>query len=136
MKFAELKIGMSAEVSKTITDEDVRLFSEISTDKNPVHLDDEYAQTTIFKKRIAHGILVSGLISAALAGKLPGAGCIYLGQELKFSAPVYIGDTVTARVEITELREDKFIVKLSTVCTNQSGVEVISGNAVLKHKVE
>lgn len=136
MKYSELKVGMFAEVSKTITDYDVKMFSEISTDRNPVHLDEEYAQKTVFKKRIAHGVLVSGLISAALAGQLPGPGCVYLGQELKFNAPVYLDDTITARVEITELRDDKNIVKLSTVCINQSGIEVITGNAILKHKVD
>ena len=94
-----------------------------------------FAKTTVFGSRIAHGILVSGLISATLANKLPGPGCIYLGQDLKFTAPVRINDTVTARVEITELREDKKIVTLSTICTNQRGEVVIKGSAVLKHNV-
>lgn len=135
MKFDELKIGMSAETTKTITETDVVLFAGLSTDINPLHINEEYAKTTVFGSRIAHGILVSGLISATLANKLPGPGCIYLGQDLKFTAPVRINDTVTARVEITELREDKKIVTLSTICTNQRGEVVIKGSAVLKHNV-
>ena len=107
MKFAELKIGMTDYVTKTITAEDIDKFAEISLDKNPVHLDEEYASKTIFKKRIAHGILVSGLISAVLGTKLPGEGAIYMGQELKFMAPVFIGDTITATVEIIELIAEK-----------------------------
>ncbi len=135
MKFSELKVGMSAQTTKTITETDVILFSGISTDINPVHINDEYAKTTVFGRRIAHGILVSGLISATLANKLPGPGCIYLGQELKFTAPVYIGDTITATVEVATLREDKKIVTLTTTCTNQKGDIVIQGSAVLKHNV-
>lgn len=135
MKFCELKVGMKAEVSKTITEADVILFSGISTDTNPVHINDEYAKKTVFGRRIAHGILVSGLISSCLANKLPGPGCIYLGQELKFTAPVYIGDTVTAEVEISEIRDDKKIIKLITKCFNSEGKMVIDGNAVVKHDV-
>lgn len=135
MKFDELKIGMTAETTKTITETDVVLFAGLSTDINPLHINEEYAKTTVFGGRIAHGILVSGLISATLANKLPGPGCIYLGQDLKFTAPVRINDTITAKVEITSLREDKKIVTLSTTCTNQNGQVVIMGNAVLKHNV-
>lgn len=135
MKYEELKVGQWAEVSKTITEADIVMFAGITTDCNPIHLDEEYAKKTVFKRRIAHGILVSGLISSVLAGKLPGPGCIYMGQDLKFTAPVFIGDTITARVEITELRDDKKIVKLSTICTNQEGKEVIVGSAVVKHPV-
>lgn len=135
MKYEELKVGQSAEVSKTITEADIIMFAGITTDCNPIHINEEYAKTTVFGKRIAHGILVSGLISSVLANKLPGPGCIYMGQELKFTTPVYIGDTITARVEITELRDDKKIVRLSTICTNQDGKEVIVGSAVVKHPV-
>ena len=135
MKFDELKIGMTAETTKTITETDVVLFAGLSTDINPLHINEEFAKTTVFGGRIAHGILVSGLISATLANKLPGPGCIYLGQDLKFTAPVRINDTVTAKVEITSLREDKKIVTLSTTCTNQNGQVVITGSAVLKHNV-
>ncbi len=135
MKFSELQIGMSAQTTKTITETDVVLFAGISTDINPVHINEEYAKNTVFGGRIAHGILVSGLISATLANKLPGPGCIYLGQDLKFTAPVRIGDTITATVEVSALREDKKIVTLTTTCTNQRGDVVITGSAVLKHNV-
>ncbi|MBP6062521.1 MAG: MaoC family dehydratase [Fusobacteriaceae bacterium] len=134
MKFAELKIGMTDYVTKTITAEDIDKFAEISLDKNPVHLDEEYASKTIFKKRIAHGILVSGLISAVLGTKLPGEGAIYMGQELKFMAPVFIGDTITATVEIIELIAEKNRVVCSTICTNQDGKQVIVGKATLLQK--
>ncbi len=135
MKFSELQIGMSAQTTKTITETDVVLFAGLSTDINPLHINEEYAKTTVFGSRIAHGILVSGLISATLANKLPGPGCIYLGQDLKFTAPVRIGDTITATVEVASLREDKKIVTLTTTCTNQKGDVVIQGSAVLKHNV-
>ena len=134
MKFAELKIGMTDYVTKTITAEDIDKFAEISLDKNPVHLDEEYASKTIFKKRIAHGILVSGLISAVLGTKLPGEGAIYMGQELKFMAPVFIGDTITATVEIIELIAEKNRVVCSTICTNQDGNQVIVGKVTLLQK--
>ena len=95
-------------------------------------MSDGYAKETIFGKRIVHGILTSGLISAVLANKLPGPGTIYLGQELKFTAPVYLGDDITATVEIVEIREDKKIIKLDTTCTNQDGKKVITGLATVK----
>ena len=103
MAFSDFKVGMTASTSKTITETDVILFAGISTDINPVHLDEEAAKNGIFKKRVAHGILVSGLISAVLGNKLPGPGSIYMGQELRFTAPVFIGDTITAEVEIIEV---------------------------------
>lgn len=132
MTFNELKIGQKASVQKTFTAADVTAFAGISLDVNPIHMSDKYAQSTIFGKRIVHGILTSGLISAVLANKLPGPGTIYLGQELKFTSPVYLGDDITAEVEIVELREDKKIVKLSTTCCNQDGKTVISGLATVK----
>lgn len=132
MKFEELKVGQSASVTKTFSDQDVRDFARISMDENPLHLSDEYAKTTVFGQRIVHGILTSGLISATIANKLPGRGSIYLGQELKFNAPVLLGDTITAEVEVQELREDKRIVKLITNCINQHGKQVITGSAVVK----
>ena len=100
-------------------------------DKNPVHLDDAYARTTRFGGRIAHGMLTAGLISAVLGTKLPGPGAIYLNQTLKFTAPVRIGDTITATAEVTAYREDKRIVTLKTDCTNQRGELVLTGEAVL-----
>ena len=93
---------------------------------------DAYAKETVFGKRIVHGILTSGLISAVLANKLPGPGTIYLGQDLRFVAPVFVGDDITAEVEIAEIREDKHIVKLNTTCYNQDGKVVISGMATVK----
>ncbi|MEG1528280.1 MAG: MaoC family dehydratase [Clostridia bacterium] len=132
MKFVDLKLGLKDSLTKTFTDADVRKFAEVSLDTNPLHLDEEFAKTTVFGKRIVHGICVCGLISAVLANKLPGAGTIYLGQEVRFTAPVYLNDTITAEVEVSELREDKHIVKLATTCTNQDGKVVVSGFATVK----
>lgn len=134
MGFERFEIGMKAKTSKTITETDVILFAGVSTDINPVHLDEEAAKEGIFGKRVAHGILVSGLISAVLGNKLPGPGSIYMGQDLKFLAPVYIGDTITAEVEIIELIPEKSRIKLNTVCTNQDGKTVISGTALIMNK--
>jgi len=132
MTFNDLKIGQKASVQKTFTAADVTAFAGISLDVNPIHMSDKYAEDTIFGKRIVHGILTSGLISAVLANKLPGPGTIYLGQELKFTSPVYLGDDITAEVEVVELREDKKIVKLNTTCFNQNGKIVIAGMATVK----
>lgn len=132
MTFSELKVGQRASIQKTFTSSDVEAFAQVSMDTNPIHLDEEYAKTTVFGRRIVHGILTSGLISAVLANKLPGPGTIYLGQELRFTAPVFLGDTITAEVEIAEIREDKKIIKLNTTCTNQDGKAVITGLATVK----
>ena len=132
MTFNELKIGQKASVQKTFTAADVTAFAGISLDVNPIHMSDKYAESTIFGKRIVHGILTSGLISAVLANKLPGPGTIYLGQELKFMAPVYLGDDITAQVEIIELKPEKKIVRLNTTCVNQDGKTVVSGVATVK----
>jgi len=126
-----LKVGDAAEVSKTITDADVRAFAELTGDYNPVHLDEEYAAGTRFGRRIAHGMLGASLVSAVLANELPGHGTVYLSQTLRFTAPVFLGDTVTARVVVTAVREDKPIVTLETVCTNQRGERVVEGEAVV-----
>src|SRR4051812_28201458 len=132
-----LNVGDSAEVSKTITEEDVRAFAELTGDRNPVHLDEEYASTTRFGRRIAHGMLGASLISTVLASELPGRGSVYLSQTLRFTAPVYLGDTVTARVIVKHVREDKPVVTLETVCTNQRGERVVEGEAdVLVPRVE
>ena len=125
------KVGDAATRTKTITDEDIRAFAELSGDRNPVHLDDEYASGTRFGRRIAHGMLAASLVSATLANELPGRGSVYLSQTLRFVAPVFPGDTVTARVEVTKVREDKPIVTLETVCTNQRGEKLIEGEAVV-----
>ena len=135
MAFEEkFQVGMKASTSKTITETDVILFAGVSTDINPVHIDEEAAKQGIFGKRVAHGILVSGLISAVLGNKLPGPGSIYMGQELKFTAPVYIGDTITATCEIIETIPEKSRIILSTVCTNQDGKVVITGKATIMNR--
>ena len=126
-----LKVGDSAEVSKTVADEDVRAFAELTGDRNPVHLDEGYAAQTRFGRRIAHGMLGASLISAVLANELPGRGTVYLSQTLKFTAPVFLGDTVTARVVVKHVREDKPVVTLETFCTNQRGERVVEGEAVV-----
>lgn len=134
MKFEELKVGMKAEITKTITETDVILYAGITLDTNPAHLNEVHAQQTMFKHRIAHGMLTAGLISAVLGTKLPGEGSIYMGQELKFTAPVYFGDTITAAAEIIELIQEKNRVILSTTCTNQDGKVVLSGKATIMKK--
>lgn len=126
-----LKIGDNASLSKTFTDSDVRTFAEISGDHNPIHIDDEFAASTRFERRLVHGMLTAGMISAVLGMQLPGPGSIYLKQELNFRAPVYIGDTITATVTVTKVREDKPIITLATACKNQDGETVIEGVAVL-----
>ena len=125
------KIGDNASLSKTFTDEDVRQFASISGDENPVHLNDEYAAQTPFKKRIVHGMLTAGLISAVLGTQLPGEGSIYISQSLNFRAPVYLNDTITARVEVIKIHERKPIITLKTVCANQDDLVVLEGEAVL-----
>lgn len=132
MTFSDLKIGQKASLQKTFTAADVTAFAGLSLDVNPIHVSDEAAKESIFGKRVVHGILTSGLISAVLANKLPGPGTIYLGQELKFTAPVFLGDDIKAEVEIVEIREDKKIVKLNTTCYNQDGKAVITGVATVK----
>ncbi|MCQ3929433.1 MAG: enoyl-CoA hydratase [Chloroflexi bacterium] len=124
--------GASASRTKTFTDEDVRTFAHLTGDTNPVHLDADYAATTVFGQRIVHGMLTSALISAVLANDLPGPGTIYLGQNLKFKKPVYIGDTITATVTISQVRAERKIVTFETTCTNQNGEVVIEGEATVK----
>jgi len=134
MNFNELEIGMKDSVSKTVTEADVIMYSGITLDTNPAHLNEEYAKTTIFKKRIAHGMLSAGFVSAVLGTKLPGEGSIYLGQELRFTAPVYMGDTITAEAEIIELIPEKNRIILKTTCTNQEGKIVLDGKAKIMKK--
>jgi 3-hydroxybutyryl-CoA dehydratase len=132
MKFSELSLGLKVSRTKVFSDGDVRDFARISGDINPIHLDEEKAAASIFGRRIAHGILVSGLISAVLGNDLPGAGTIYLGQDSSFLAPVFLDDEITAEVEVTELRPEKKIAKLSTNCYKADGTQVIRGTAVVK----
>lgn len=128
MKFKELKIGMKASIEKKIEFSDVLMFSEIVLDKNPVHLDEKYAEKTIFKGRIAHGMLSASLISAVIGNNLPGNGSIYLSQSLKFISPVYVGDMVQALVEIEKIDYTKKRVELRTECYSNNKL-VLSGSA-------
>ena len=129
--FDQLEIGDSSEFSKTISEADVYLYAGISGDLNPAHINEVYAQGTFFKNRIAHGMLTAGFISAVIGMQLPGPGTIYMGQSLEFLAPVRIGDTVTARVEVLEKIDDKKRVRLETICINQDGTKLISGQAMV-----
>ncbi len=112
----DLEIGMCRHLRKTVTDRDIELFAEISTDHNPVHLDDDYARDTIFQGRIAHGMLTAGLISAVIGEQLPGHGTVYLGQSLKFLAPVRPGDAVMAEVSVREIDHSRRRVGLDCAC--------------------
>jgi 3-hydroxybutyryl-CoA dehydratase len=125
----ELRIGDSAQISKTITETVINDFARATGDFNPIHLDQTYAEKTFFKGRVAHGALSVGYISSVLGNLLPGHGSIYLSQEVKFLAPVRIGDTVTAKVEVIDLIPDKNRVKFKTTCTNQNGKAVADGTA-------
>lgn len=129
MTINEMKVGDCATMTKTVTETDVYLFAGISGDLNPAHIDEESAKKTMFKGRIAHGILGASFISAAIGMKLPGPGTIYVSQDLKFTAPVRIGDTVTATVTVKEINVEKNRAKLETVVTNQNGDVVIKGEA-------
>lgn len=126
----DLQVGMSASVAKTVTEADIIMFAGVSTDINPAHLNEEWAKTTQFGGRIAHGMLSASFISAVLANKLPGPGTIYLGQTLKFKAPVRIGDTVTATVTVRELVVEKRRCILDAVCT-VNGKVVIEGESTM-----
>ena len=129
--YGQLEVGDSSEFSKTISEADVYLYAGISGDLNPAHINEVYAQGTFFKNRIAHGMLTAGFISAVIGMQLPGPGTIYMGQSLEFLAPVRIGDTVTARVEVLEKIDDKKRVRLETICINQDGTKLISGEALV-----
>ncbi len=124
-------IGEEATLTKTFSIDDIEDFARISDDHNPIHLDEEYAANSFFKSRLVHGILVSGLISAVLGTQLPGPGAIYLSQNLRFCAPVFPGDTITAKVKVSEWDEVKGRVTLATEATNQQNTTVITGEAKL-----
>ncbi len=126
----ELKLGDVAEFAKTVSESDIYLYAGITGDLNPAHVNETYAGKTFFKTRIAQGMLTAGFISAILGTQLPGPGTIYLRQELNFLAPVRIGDTITARVEVIEIITEKNCVRLKTTCTNQDGTQVLDGEAV------
>ena len=127
----ELKVGDTAEIQKTISETDVYLYAGITGDLNPAHLNEEYARGTFFKTRIAHGMLIAGLISTILGNKLPGPGTIYTHQSVDFMAPVRFGDTITARAEVTELDFEKNRTRLKTTCLNQEGTIVLDGEALV-----
>lgn len=126
----DLEVGMTRSLTKEVTNLDIELFAQVSTDHNPVHMDDEYAMDTIFEGRIAHGMLTAGLISAVIGEQLPGHGTVYLGQSLKFLAPVRPGDLVTAEVEVLEIDYAKRRVQLDTRCLVK-GKPVLKGQATV-----
>jgi len=126
-----LKIGDTAAHMFRVSDEIVRGFSELMGDRNPVHLDEEFAQSTRFGRRIAHGMIAASQISAVIGNILPGPGSIYLNQTLQFLAPVFVGDIVTTRVTVISIKEGKPIATLETVCENERGEVVLKGEAVV-----
>jgi 3-hydroxybutyryl-CoA dehydratase len=127
----ELSVGQVAELAKTVTESDIVLFAGVTGDFNPVHIDAVAAKESVFGERIAHGMLSAGFISAVLGMRLPGPGSIYLSQTLRFTKPVRIGDTVTARVEVVEVIAAKRRVRLATTCRNQNDEVVVEGEAVV-----
>lgn len=124
----DIKIGMTESYSQTITDSDIKAFAGISGDRNPIHVDEEYAQNSRYKKRIAHGMISSSFFSALFGTKLPGEGCVYVSQSLNFKRPVYMGDTVTATIIVKSIDIDKKRVFFDTVCKVKNKI-VISGEA-------
>lgn len=127
----DLKIGDSFSTLREVTDELIRKFAEVSGDYNPIHLDEEFAKKTRFGRRIAHGMLSGAFISAVLGYEFKERKIVYLSQTMKFTAPVFLGDTVTATATVTNIREDRGIVTLETVCTNQNGETLVKGEAVV-----
>ena len=127
--FEDLKVGQTAVVARTLTEADIVLFAGISGDTNPVHINEEFAAETVFSGRVAHGMLTASFISTVIGTRLPGPGAIYLSQSLKFVTPVRAGDTITARVDVLEVLPERNRARLQTVCVNQRGEEVLSGEA-------
>lgn len=128
---APLRLGDKASRTRTVSDELIQEFADITGDPNPMHLDDDYAAHTLFGRRIAHGMIAAGLISTTLANDLPGPGTMYLSQNLQFKWPVFPGDTITATVSVRSVHRDRPIVTLATCCTNQQGAVVLEGEAVV-----
>lgn len=128
---ANYTVGQQAECSKTITETDVVMFAGLSGDFNPIHIDSEYAKQTRFNERIAHGLLTSSILSQLLGVHLPGKGSVYMEQTIQFKAPVFIGDTITAKATVREFIEEKRILKLLTECQNQKEETVLTGTAVM-----
>lgn len=127
----ELRRGDQAEFSKTVSESDIYLYAGITGDFNPAHVNQVYAEKTFFKSRIAHGLLLAGFISTVIATRLPGPGTIYIKQELNFTAPAYIGDTITASVEVVDANVSKNHVLLKTICRNQENKLIIEGQALV-----
>ncbi|MDF2611746.1 MAG: MaoC family dehydratase [Lachnospiraceae bacterium] len=133
MNYEDIKIGDKASIEKTFTAEDVATFAAITMDKNPIHIDEEYAAKSMFGKRIVHGMYTASLISAILGTILPGENTLYLSQSVKFTHPVYLGDTCVAQVEVINKRDDKRMLTLkTTVTTNNGATEVVVGEAIVK----
>ena len=130
-EITDMYVGQSAEFTKTLTEGDVYLFAGITGAQNPMQVNDIYAQNTRYKKRIVHGMLSSSLISTVIGTQLPGNGTIYVEQTVEFKAPVYFGDTVTARVEVSDIFLEKNRVKLKTYCINQNDEVVVDGYAIV-----
>ncbi|MFW9786139.1 MAG: MaoC family dehydratase [Candidatus Thorarchaeota archaeon] len=130
-KYTDIKMGQSAEVKHKVTEEDIQVFGNLSGDYNPLHFDEAWAKTTMFGGRIAHGILTASFVSTAIGMHLPGPGTIYMSQSMRFLGPVKIGDTITARVEVVGLNDEKERVTLSTTCTNQEGKIILDGEALV-----
>lgn len=129
------EIGQTATIEKTLDTQTVAAFASVSEDYNPIHLDEDFAKTTQFERPIVHGMLASSLISGLLASKVPGAGSIYLGQSLKFVRPIFVGETVTAKVEVTSVRDDKPIAVISTQVLNANGEVAVDGEATVMYSV-
>lgn len=132
MNIEDFYLGQSASLTKVFKSEEVEAFAEMSLDKNPIHLDEDYAEHSRFGRKIVHGFLVGSLISAVFGTQLPGEGAIYLHQEMDFRKPVYHNDEITAIVTVTNIRKDKSILYFDTRCENGKGEVVIEGKAVLK----
>ena len=132
----KLKIGDRASIIKRFVDEDILIFSELSNDKNPIHLDSNFASKTNFNRKIVHGMLIASLFSGLLGEKLPGKGTIYLGQTITFIKPVFINEEVTASVEIKYIRKDKPIYTLKTICETKLNGIVVDGEAIVKNSIQ
>ena len=132
MRIEEFYVGQSASLKKVFSSDDVKVFAELSLDKNPIHLDETYARQSLFGIRIVHGFFVGSLISAIFGTVLPGEGAIYLHQEMNFRKPVYHGEEIKATVTVTNIKKEKSILYFDTKCENERGEIVIDGNAVLK----
>jgi acyl dehydratase len=132
MRIEEFYVGQRASLKRVFSSDDVKVFAELSLDKNPIHLDETYAGQSLFGKRIVHGFFVGSLISAVFGTVLPGEGAIYLHQEMNFRKPVYHGEEIKATVTVTNIKKEKSILYFDTKCENERGEIVIDGNAVLK----